>query len=390
MQPISAIPQQYMTPPATTAPHACHWDLFCRVVDNYGDAGVCWRLARQLVEEHGQIVQLWIDDLETLSKLHPEILPKHATQTVAGVRIGRWTTTTPAVCDADVVIETFACELPEPYLQSMAMRAKPPRWINLEYLSAEEWVVGCHSMTSPHPRLGLLKHFFFPGFPAQTGGLLWGKRDIHSQDQLNSLALKIPDGALRVSLFAYDHVPAHALVSAWHTSSIPVCCLVAPGKPLKLLEIALNQRLDGPLQHGALTLIPMPFLSQELYDQLLQSCDLNFVRGEDSFVRAQWAGKPFVWQIYCQEDLAHHPKLDAFLQRYIAELSPAAQQSLLDLHALWNDPSAGHDTAQAKACWESLLTALSELEGRARKWQSDYDAQPGMAEKLVKFSQLPV
>jgi hypothetical protein len=22
-----------------------HWDIFCRVIDNFGDIGVCWRLA---------------------------------------------------------------------------------------------------------------------------------------------------------------------------------------------------------------------------------------------------------------------------------------------------------------------------------------------------------
>ena len=37
------------------------WDVFCRVVDNYGDAAVCWRLARQLADEHGARVRLWID-----------------------------------------------------------------------------------------------------------------------------------------------------------------------------------------------------------------------------------------------------------------------------------------------------------------------------------------
>ena len=25
-----------------------HWDMFCRVIDNYGDIGVCWRLAADL------------------------------------------------------------------------------------------------------------------------------------------------------------------------------------------------------------------------------------------------------------------------------------------------------------------------------------------------------
>ncbi|MBY0444112.1 MAG: elongation factor P maturation arginine rhamnosyltransferase EarP, partial [Burkholderiales bacterium] len=37
------------------------WDIFCRVIDNYGDIGVCWRLARQLSFEHGFAVRLMVD-----------------------------------------------------------------------------------------------------------------------------------------------------------------------------------------------------------------------------------------------------------------------------------------------------------------------------------------
>ena len=39
------------------------WDIFCTVIDNYGDIGICWRLARQLRVDDGQRVRLWVDDL---------------------------------------------------------------------------------------------------------------------------------------------------------------------------------------------------------------------------------------------------------------------------------------------------------------------------------------
>ena len=39
------------------------WDIFCSVVDNFGDIGVCWRLARRLSAGLGQQVRLWVDDL---------------------------------------------------------------------------------------------------------------------------------------------------------------------------------------------------------------------------------------------------------------------------------------------------------------------------------------
>ena len=65
------------------------WDVFCRVVDNYGDAGVCWRLARQLAIEHGCDVTLWIDRLETLARFQPGIDVEATTQSVAGITIAR-------------------------------------------------------------------------------------------------------------------------------------------------------------------------------------------------------------------------------------------------------------------------------------------------------------
>ena len=53
---------------------------------------------------------------------------------------------------------------------------------------------------------------------------------------------------------------------------------------------------------------------------LLANCDLNFVRGEDSLVRAIYSGKPFIWQPYIQGNDAHLEKLNAFINFYFADL----------------------------------------------------------------------
>lgn len=138
-------------------------DIFCAVVDNFGDIGVCWRLARQLVAEHGYAIRLWVDDLASFARICPQIDPTAPVQSVAGVEVQRWDRTfAGGVTPADVVVEAFACALPECYVAAMAACPARPVWINLEYLSAEPWVDGCHAMASPHPRLPLVKHFFFP------------------------------------------------------------------------------------------------------------------------------------------------------------------------------------------------------------------------------------
>ena len=148
------------------------WDIFCTVVDNYGDVGTCWRLARQLAGEHGAEVRLWVDQLHCLSQLCPAVSTSADQQHVGRIEIRRWRSDFPQVEAADVVIEAFACELPERYIAAMVRRTVAPVWINLEYLSAEAWVEGCHRRASLRTKWPLTKYFFFPGFTPRTGGLL--------------------------------------------------------------------------------------------------------------------------------------------------------------------------------------------------------------------------
>jgi uncharacterized repeat protein (TIGR03837 family) len=147
------------------------WDIFCTVVDNYGDIGVTWRLARQLADEHALPVRLWVDDLAAFQQIRPEIDPASDIQHLAGVEVRRWTSPLPDTEPGEVVIEALACNLPDEFIHRMAARQPPPVWLNLEYLSAEDWVAGVHGLPSPHPRLSLTKHFFMPGYTRQTGGL---------------------------------------------------------------------------------------------------------------------------------------------------------------------------------------------------------------------------
>ena len=89
-----------------------HWDIFCRVIDNYGDIGVCWRLARQLADEHGKKVRLWVDDLHPLKQLCPEINTDCERQFWQKIEIIHWTEKLAVDRVADVVIEAFACDMP--------------------------------------------------------------------------------------------------------------------------------------------------------------------------------------------------------------------------------------------------------------------------------------
>lgn len=346
-------------------------DLFCTVVDNFGDAGVAWRLARQLAGEFGWQMRLWIDDLAPLARLRPGIDPALDQQLVDAVSIRRWTVPFPAVTPAQVVIEAFACELPAGYVDAMAQR--PPVWINLEYLSAESWVSGSHGMASRHPSLPLVKHFFFPGFTVGTGGL------IRESDACFAGTRKSAD--LTVSLFCYDNPALGRLLDRWADGDEPVRCLVADGLPRQgaAAWAAAEFPVGGEIRRGALTLTAMPFLPQPEYDRLLGACDLNFVRGEDSFVRAQWAQRPFVWQIYPQTEDAHHEKLEAFLALYTAGRDTNTAADVADFWRAWN--GAGDPAA----IWPAMRRALPELAAHASIW-AEKIASPGyLAENLARF-----
>lgn len=378
--PLSASPQR--------------WDVFCTVIDNFGDIGVCWRLARQLVTEHGHQVRLWVDDLTSFAPLCPGLDPALAQQQFAGVEIRHWTAPFPETEPADVVIEAFGCALPEIYVASMAQRKEQtgiaPYWINLEYLSAESWVAECHGLSSPHPRLPLTKHFFIPGFDQNSAGLL-RERELLARhagfdarqwwEDSGGSGSAPATGQLAISLFAYENRAVANLLDAWAKGRQGILCLVPESRVLKSVSDALGKSLAAgeTTRQGALELHVRPFVRQEAYDDLLLACDLNFVRGEDSLVRAIWAGKPFVWHIYAQDEDAHIVKLDAFLDRYCVGLSPEADSALRQFWHTWN-----RETTDA-ATWHAFQAVLPELAEHTVRWRDQLAEQIDLASLLTDF-----
>jgi uncharacterized repeat protein (TIGR03837 family) len=368
-------------------------DIFCTVVDNYGDIGVCWRLARQLANEHGLNVRLWVDDLRSFGKLCPELDVSLSEQRCSGLVVRHWLADFPAAESADLVIEAFACRLPQSYVEAMAAREPKPVWVNLEYLSAEGWVEDCHQLPSPHPVLPLIKYFFFPGFTEKTGGLLQ-ERDLSARrDAFQSDAgalerywrsLGVPKrvaGELRVSMFGYENEAMEALLGAWEQGTQRVTCLLPEGRSVLQAAVFFGQSAGNAgavWQRGNLSVYVLPFVEQERYDELLWACDVNFVRGEDSCVRAQWAANPLIWQIYPQHDGAHLAKLAALRERYTAGLPPEAEQAVRDSWLAWN---GGQDIATT---WIHFVAQRGVLTRHGKEW-ADRLANNNLALNLLNF-----
>jgi uncharacterized repeat protein (TIGR03837 family) len=336
------------------------WDIFCKVIDNHGDVGVCWRLARDLAAR-GQLVRLWLDD--------PSALQWMAPAGSAGVQVHPWRALAGGVLPGDVVVEAFGCALDESYVAAYAAKLKRQgllaRWINLEYFSAEPFAQRCHGLPSPllsGPGQGLTKRFFYPGLTPQTGGLLREPDLAQRQSRFDRTAwlqqLRIPHtGERLVSLFCYEPACLAQWLRQLALASCATLLLVTPGRAAAALAGAvaqLNQHQPRWNQSAQLRFFALPYLSQPDYDHLLWACDINFVRGEDSLVRAIWAGKPFVWQIYPQHDNAHHAKLQAFLQ------AVAADGAVYQFHLLWNDVAPGLALPEPDACaWQDWVNRLN-------------------------------
>ena len=319
--------------------HTLQWDIFCRVVDNFGDIGVCWRLCADLASR-GQHVRLWVDDPGALQWMAPGALQGNWKD----VQVLEWqhslnTNFASGLTPADVWVEGFGCTIPEEFVQCF----KPPVWINLEYLSAEPYVERCHGLPS-YIQNGAgkdaTKHFFYPGFTRKTGGLLRETDLLQRQQRFNDPAqaawlaqfgIAKKPGQQLVSLFCYEPAALPALLHGFAHDGRDRQLLVTHGRAHHAVQQALA---DG------LQITFLPPLTQTNFDYLLWACDVNFVRGEDSLVRALWAGKPLVWHIYPQDDDAHHAKLHAFLDQM------QASATVRQFHRIWNGldiPPAGTD-----------------------------------------------
>lgn len=356
---------------------AKRWDIFCRIVDNFGDIGVCWRLSQQLAHEHNLQVRLFIDDLAVASHIIPALNCELKSQTIHHVEILPWQSAA-TIQPADIALETFSCELPADYLAAMQGNTV---WVNLEYLSAEAWVADFHARSSNNTKPA--RHFFFPGFTEATGGLI-READIFQENQLIANKQQLETDSLKVSLFCYPHAPIPDLLSAMVESNQRVDCYVPASSILPHIADFFNLssiETGSILSKENLNVHIVPFLSQDDYDQLLASCDINFVRGEDSWIRAIWAGKPFIWQPYLQTENTHVTKLNAFLDLFYADCETHTKTAIYNIHSAW---VAGNLTADI---WQNYLGTLHVTKPFTLNKASQLATQSDLASKLVTFLQ---
>lgn len=338
-------------------------DLFCQIIDNYGDIGVCWRLAQQLSQQKAvQHLRLLVDDLSAFARIEPRVQPQLQQQQIANITVCDWSQAS-SLQPAALVIETFGCELPPAYIAQMPAHSQ--LWLNLEYLSAEDWVADLHGMPSPQPN-GMTKYFFFPGFTPQTGGLLRPPTSQRTQPDAafwQRLGLAEPSTDATAFVFSYPNARLDVLheALAQDSRSWTVLSAATVPKTATLPNRALHQ------------LHSLPYLSQTDFDILLDYADLNVVRGEDSFVRALWAANPFIWQPYVQTEQTHLTKLNAWLAHTPFDAK---------IHRLMQTWSQG--TVQVTE-WQPLLQQLNLWQQQCHDYAQRLAQQADLATQLIEF-----
>jgi uncharacterized repeat protein (TIGR03837 family) len=344
-------------------------DIYCKVVDNWGDAGFCWRLARYLHHFEGATVRLIVDGLATFTALG---VSKEIAATY-GVSLVDWDSTQP-VALPDILIGAFACDIPEQVRTNISKQANSANgqhclWVNLEYLSAEPWVDTHHWLPSLKPD-GATEMFFMPGFTLESGGIFGEDfARVSEEELLQAIRLTAKTANERwASLFCYSNAPLQIL----NEVSVPLRLLVPNSIDLSMLELPANHPVK---------VHRIPHLTQPQYDALLRYCDFNFVRGEDSWVRAQVAGKPFIWQPYVQSEDTHLLKVNAFCDRFeVIAATPPLWRSAMNA---WSLASTGKTSSIA-----ALLNAdkgdFSALCAKFSQWQAHLSAQTGLNTRLLE------
>lgn len=340
--------------------------IFCRVIDNFGDAGVAWRLAKNLQADLSCQVVLFIDNFTTLAHIVPELETQKQQQNINQINIIHWkddntfSGSLKNLPKPDFVIETFACELSnrvkEIIFQNKAL------WLNWEYLTAEHWAEEMHLLPSPQAN-GANKYFYFMGFSEKSGGLLREKNVLPKPPKKVS-------GSLKTYIFAYSSTIWQKWFDCWADLPLNMHIDLA-GNQVRLPENHLS------CQHA-------PFVSQDKFDDLLSQYDFLIVRGEDSFVRTQYTGKPFFWHIYPQENQAYIKKLHAFWDKVYAYFPP----ELSSAHSRLSDELNGAVVLSDEERKNNFMIVFENFEkwqNAQQQWQAYLFNQKSANEKLIEW-----
>ncbi len=382
-------------------------DIFCHVIDNYGDAGVVYRFANEFKNAHPRCrVRVFIDNLHTLCGIVPEIDNSTPVQEYKSITYVNTTDLDRSLADslgiADIMIEAFACHIPEPFMEKAYFQSK--LIINLEYLSAEDWVEDFHLKESLLGKGTVKKYFFMPGFTENTGGLILNSDLKNHKRELVAKRHDFIDQVLKSNQFHFQDLPEKTIGTVFTYErgfDTMLRDLMQFNKDTLLLLFGhkthnsmisslkrLGVECSGDRQcnfHSAQILF-IPFIDQHSYDSLLCCTDFNIVRGEDSLARAAISGKPFIWNAYLQEEKYQKVKVLALLkvlQPYFNDNDLFDSYSRLMLE--FNNALKEDSTQVTEERYDSFFRNLNKIEHATEKFSYFIDRKCDLIAKLSDF-----
>ena len=305
-------------------------DIFCEIIDNYGDIGVVYRTAKELQKIFPESkIRAFLNKLDEFKKINSQVLdlPSQNIDGIEYITFDYLRDNANELLTAQVIIEAFGCQIPKEYMEIAYDNSE--LLINLEYLSAEDWIEDFHLQSSPLGRGKLKKVFFMPGFTEKSGGVIADsnyleriQRVLENKEFYEKKYLSdIEDRENKIigTLFSYEKNFTPLLEDLKKLDKDVVILAMGEKTQDSLRKILKNFSIEdfrNSLKYGKIEIRFLNFLNQEEYEELINIVDFNFVRGEDSFIRAVLTGKPYMWHIYCQEEYAHMDKIEGFLDKY--------------------------------------------------------------------------
>ncbi len=354
--------------------------ILCKVVDNYGDIGVCYRLTKAILDYIDDFprlkdtrVLLVCNNLSSFSKIYPDINPEkkysfvkyyktfftvfdwNIDQTTENWRIENFFENNPP----HVILECFQCGRPD-WLENLLFDKLAPQSqiINLEYLTAEKYAEEFHCLQSLTRSSNVKKVNFMPGFTDKTGGLIQNRVFFQLLQKHKSQTL-FPRNktSFKILFFTYDknirfEIQALNKFSEYlknnnnnkfqnilvrDTSNIPSIT-----KSRARFKKNFSYEIAG-------------FVPQEAFDLNLFSYDFLFIRGEDSLARACLIGIPFIWQAYPQSDNYQLVKVKALLEQMKPHFFPEDFVLLEKFWLLYNTPEQENNAEKKELLFQLLI-----------------------------------
>ena len=379
-------------------------DIFCEIIDNFGDIGVVYRISKELKKIFQNVrIRIVLNRLEEFKAINKKVKDTDY-QEIDGLicvteKYVKENIETFGV--SDVFIEAFGCNVPEEYVKQAKENSK--LWINLEYLSGEKWIEDFHLCESLIDSKTLKKIFFMPGFNEKSGGVIidsgflermkFGKEN---RDEIFKKYFKDFDLKDKFigTVFSYEKNFENLLETLKNYEKETVLLLMGEKTQKSFSEILkknLTEDYGNIVKYGKITMIYSDFFSQEEYEEIISASDFNFTRGEDSFVRGIILGKPFMWHIYLQEEKAHMDKIKAFTERFkesveVSEEEKNIIESYCNLLEDYNDRDK-NSLEKGKEDFRIFFEKFEEIDRICEKYSKFLLEKCNLVKKLYKYIQ---